>query len=188
MKNDPTLIKKLSKGDIKAFDALFEYYSPRLFGFGMKYLKSEQDAEGLVQEVFIKIWNKRECIDLNKSFHSYLFTIAFNQIKKQFEKRQVISCMVDVLAPEIADDSTEKSLLYRSILNQVVDLLNELPEKKRRIFEMSRFEGLASKEIARKIGLAPKTIDNQISEVIHYLKERVNLSDIAVVLMFYLLM
>jgi RNA polymerase sigma-70 factor (ECF subfamily) len=182
MKTDKTLIKKLKKGDIRAFNQLFEYYSPKLYGFALKYLKSEVEAEGLVQEVFIKIWNKRESLELDKSFHSYLFTIAFNFIKKQFEKRKVVSGIVDVLAPEIADNSTEKGILYRSVLHQVIDLLDELPDKKKKIFEMSRFEGLPSKEIAQRIGLAPKTIDNQISEVIHYLKERVDVNGIAIIL------
>jgi RNA polymerase sigma-70 factor (ECF subfamily) len=69
----------------------------------------------------------------------------------------------------------------------VIDLLNELPDKKRKIFEMSRFEGLPTKEIAKKIGLAPKTVDNQISEVIHYLRQRVDISEIALVLMIFLI-
>ncbi|MBR8534121.1 RNA polymerase sigma-70 factor [Carboxylicivirga sediminis] len=187
MKANKALVNKLAKGDIRAFDQLFEQYSQRLYAFAFKYLKSEVEAEGLVQEVFIKIWNKRQQLNADKSFHSYLFTIAFNQVKKHFEKRQVIHNMVDVLAPDIADDSTEKGILYRSILHQVIDLLNELPEKKRKIFEMSRFQGLPSKEIAKNIGLAPKTVDNQISEVIHYLKERVDISDIAVVLMIFMM-
>lgn len=187
MKTDKTLIKKLRKGDIQAFDKLLECYSSKLYGFAFKYLKSDVEAEGLVQEVFIKIWNKRESLDPEKSFHSYLFTIAFNHIKKQFEKRKVVSGVVDVLAPEIADNSTERGILYRSVLHQVIDLLNELPDKKRKIFEMSRFEGLPSKEIAQRIGLAPKTIDNQISEVIHYLKERVDISEIAVALLIFLI-
>ncbi|TRX66566.1 RNA polymerase sigma factor [Carboxylicivirga sp. M1479] len=188
MKPDPTLIKKLSRGNVKAFDKLFDMYSSKLYAFGFKYLKSNVEAEGLVQDVFIKIWNKREQLNPNKSFHSYLFTIAFNLIKKQFEKRRHVSSVVDVLAPEIADNSTEKSILYRSILHQVIDLLNELPEKKRRIFELSRFEGLSSKEIAKRVDLAPKTIDNQISEVIGYLKKQVDLSEIAVILFVFLLL
>ncbi|MCG8578597.1 MAG: RNA polymerase sigma-70 factor [Bacteroidales bacterium] len=187
MTTEKILVKKLSKGDVKAFDKLFELYSSRLYAFALKYLKSDVDAEGLVQEVFIKIWKKREELKPEKSFKSYLFTIAFNQIKKQFEKRQMIYGMVDVLAPDLADNSTEKSIFYRSVLHQIIDLLNELPEKKRKIFEMSRFEGLPSKEIAHRIGLAPKTIDNQISEVIHYLKERVDISEIAVALLIFLI-
>ncbi|MCU4154396.1 RNA polymerase sigma-70 factor [Carboxylicivirga sp. A043] len=186
MTSEKILVKKLSKGEIKAFDQLFELYSSKLYAFAMKYLKSDVDAEGLVQEVFIKVWKKREELDSNKSFKSYLFTIAFNQIKKQFEKRQLIYGMVDALAPELADNSTERGIFYRSVLHQVIDLLNELPEKKRKIFEMSRFEGLPSKEIAQRIGLAPKTIDNQISEVIHYLKDRVDISEIAVLLLIFL--
>ncbi|WP_430813685.1 RNA polymerase sigma factor [Carboxylicivirga sp. RSCT41] len=188
MTSDKILVKRLSKGDVKAFDKLFELYSSRLYAFALKYLKSDVDAEGLVQEVFIKIWKKHQELDSNKSFKSYLFTIAFNHIKKQFEKRQLIYGMVDVLAPDLADNSTEKGIVYRSVLHQIIDLLNELPEKKRKIFEMSRFEGLPSKEIAHRIGLAPKTIDNQISEVIHYLKERVDISDIAVALLLFLIM
>jgi len=186
MKNNKTLIRKLSKGDIRAFDLLFEYYSGKLYAFGKKYMKSDVEAEELVQEVFIKIWNNRTTLDVEKSFHAYLFTIAFNHIRGHFKKRQVINGIVDGIAFDVPDHSTEKGVLYRSILHQVIDLLNELPTKKKRIFEMSRFEGLPAKEIAKRVGLAPKTIDNQISDVIRYLKERVDISDIAMVLWIFL--
>ena len=89
-KNDRELIKLLQKGNVEAFDSLFEVYSSKLFGFAVKYFKNEADAEELVQEVFVKVWENRQTLKSELSFKSYLFTIALNQIRKYFNKGNVV--------------------------------------------------------------------------------------------------
>lgn len=72
------LIKLLKKGDRLAFDVIYRKYSRRLYGFIFRYVKQETDAEEIIQEVFVKIWQKRDKINIYSSFESFLFTIAHN--------------------------------------------------------------------------------------------------------------
>ena len=81
------LVKQLRKGDLAAFDSLFNTYNKKLFYFAKGYLKSTEDAEGLVQEVFIKIWENRSTLKEHLSFNSYLYTITYNSILKFFRKK-----------------------------------------------------------------------------------------------------
>jgi RNA polymerase sigma-70 factor (ECF subfamily) len=71
-----------------------------------------------------------------------------------------------------SDNSTETAITYRSVLEQIEALLEKLPDKKKKIFHLSRFEGKSAKEIADIVGVSPKTVDNQISEVIGFLRDR----------------
>lgn len=79
--SDAELVEKLRKGDIEAFDAVFDKYSDRLFGFALNYLKSKEEAEGLVQDVFLKIWENRKKLKKDASLKSYLFTISYHNMK-----------------------------------------------------------------------------------------------------------
>ena len=88
--NESQLVKSLSKGEIFAFNALYHEYSNRLYRFALGYLKSEEEAEELVQEVFFKIWEKRKELKEDLSFKSFLFTLAFNLIRKHFRTKVFI--------------------------------------------------------------------------------------------------
>lgn len=85
--SDYNLIAGLKKDNHDSFRLLFDRYSKPLFQFSLRYLKSNEAAEDVVQEVFTKIWSKRKELKTNTSFKSYLFTIALNSIRKQFNKR-----------------------------------------------------------------------------------------------------
>lgn len=180
------LVKQLKEGNIQAFNQLFEAYSSRLYGFGLKYLKSEFEAEELVQDVFLKIWRNHDKLKEKENFHSYLFTIAFNQIKDYFKDKGFYLDMEAQLEIAPVDNSTESSIFYRSVLERIYSLLNNLPEKKQTIFRLSRFEGKSAKEISAIVGVASKTVDNQISEVITYLRENLKDAGPLLWLFFYL--
>ena len=81
------LIEQLRKDDKQAFKSLFEKYGKRLYQFSLKYLRDKEDAEDLLNEVFLKIWEKRHSIKSDTSFQSYLFSIAYNDIRKRFLKK-----------------------------------------------------------------------------------------------------
>ena len=85
---DQLLVKALRKGDFKAFEALFFKYNKNLYYFAKGHLGSSEDAEGLVQEVFIKIWEKREDLKEYLSFNSYIFTITFKAILKYLSEAE----------------------------------------------------------------------------------------------------
>ncbi len=184
---DAVFVKQLKAGDMQAFNKLFEEYGRRLYGFGIKYLKSEEDTEEMVQEIFLKIWRNRERLDVARSFKAYLFTIAFNEIKKFFHKKAVLFELADNYVSSLADHSTEETIDYNLALEHIAGLLDQLPPRRRQIFEMSRFENMPSKEIARHLGISAKTVDNQVSEVIHYLKNNMlgNLGCLLLIMLFF---
>jgi len=158
------LIKKLIKGDTNAFDLLFDRYSRKIYGFALRYLKSEVDAEGVVQDVFLYIWNSRKNIRTDTNFRSYLFTITINLIKKVFRREAYQLRFMEESPALKADNSVDEQLEYASLLEEVDKLIDKLPERRRNIFIKSRKLGMSSKEIAEELGITPGTVDNQVSK------------------------
>ena len=87
LSNDIELVKDLKKGDIIAFEKLFYRYGSKLLYFAKGYLESEEDAKGIIQDVFMKIWENRENLKENQSFNAYLFTITYNFIRMYYRKK-----------------------------------------------------------------------------------------------------
>jgi len=182
--SDDELVEKLRKGDIEAFDAVFEKYSNRLFGFALKYLKSKEETEGLVQDVFLKIWETRKTLKKNASLKSYLFTIAYHNICKFFRKKQLQGKLKEEigLTSDISVD-TEEQIDYHSALEQIEKLIGKLPPKQRAIFVKSRQEGKSTREIAEEMHLAPGTVDNHISAALKFLRKHVSGGNLALSLL-----
>lgn len=172
--NDSFLIEKIRENDIKSFDALFAKYSKRIYGFALRYLKSEVDAEGVVQDVFMYIWSSRSKLKSDTNFRSYLFTITINLIKKVFRREAYQLRFMEESPALKADNSVDEQLEYASLLEEVDKLIDKLPERRRNIFIKSRKLGMSSKEIARELGITAGTVDNQISEALKFLRTRID--------------
>src|SRR5664279_3665964 len=115
IENESQLVHNLSRGNLLAFNTLYKEFSGRLYRFAVGYLKSETEAEELVQEVFTIIWEKRADLKEELSFKSCLFTIAFNIIRKHFRTKAYLS---DYLKAEISDDldmQTSHKITYDSL-------------------------------------------------------------------------
>jgi RNA polymerase sigma-70 factor (ECF subfamily) len=183
--SDEELVEKLRKGDLEAFDTLFEKYSNRLFGFAMKYLKSKEEAEGLVQDVFLKIWENRKKLKKESSLNSYLFTISYHNICKFFRNKQLQGKLKEEigLASEISMD-TEDQINYHSTLEEIEKLIEQLPPKQKVIFLKSRKEGKSTREIAEEMHLAPGTVDNHISAALKFIRKHISGSNLASSLFF----
>lgn len=180
------LVKALSKGEIKAFNDLFQIFGNRIFRFALGYLKSEQDAEELVQDVFMKIWEKRSELRENLSFKSYIFTIAFNIIRKHFVKKALTNKYFEHQVIEDIDLSTIQNIEFQSTKKEIDDLVDQLPARRKEVFIKSRFEGLTVKEIAEEFGTSPRTVENQLGEALKFIREHLEKDDIAGILFFML--
>jgi RNA polymerase sigma-70 factor (family 1) len=171
--DEKLLVKQLSKGNLFAFNTLFRSYGPRLYSFAYRYLKYEGEAEELVQEVFTIVWEKREGLKEELSFKSFLFTISFNIIKKHFRARTYLSEYYKNMVNNDSDGHTSEQITYNSLYQFVNELVSKLPERRKEIFIKSRFEGLSIKEIAENLGISHKTVENQLTDALKYIKANI---------------
>ena len=180
--SDNHLVELLQKGNVAAFDSLFEVYSPKLYGFALKYFKNETDTEELVQEVFVKVWENRQSLKSELSFKSYLFTIALNQIRKHFNKKATSLRYLESLQndPEFSDQVMTDD--YETTLRQIYQIIEQMPPRRREIFMKSKLEGKSSKEIAAELNISAGTVDNQVSEALRYIRSRLNTENISLLL------
>ena len=170
---DSLLIAGLKKASHNSFQKIFELYSNPLFQFSLSYLKSKEAAEDVVQEVFIKIWNQRENIKTDTSFKSYLFTIALNIIRKNFNKLSRVNelkhnVLIDFTEQKFNfDDNTD----YQSLLNELDVLISQMPDKRRQVFIKKKIEEKSLKEIAEELSISTKTVEYHITEAMKFLKQ-----------------
>ncbi|HOK25344.1 MAG TPA: RNA polymerase sigma-70 factor [Bacteroidales bacterium] len=186
IENEEFLVRSLSKGNILAFNTLFKEYSGRLFRFANGYLRSEAEAEEIVQEVFTIIWEKRKDLKDELSFKSYLFTIAFNIIKKYFRRKTYLAEYLNSQIYSDLDISTTDKIDYDSVCDFIRKLVDRLPDRRREIFIKSRFEGLSIKELSEELGISHKTVENQITAALKFLKENLKHEFLPAVLFFFL--
>lgn len=173
-RDDSVLVRQLVNGNILAFNTLFRKYSCRLYRFAIGYLKSDDESEELVQEVFTKVWEKRRDLKEELSFKFYLFTIAFNLIRKHFRtKARLIEYFKTSLLDE-TDLQTSQKITHDSLFQYINELVNQLPERRKRIFIKSRFEGLSIKEIAEELQISHKTVENQLTDALRFIRVNLN--------------
>jgi RNA polymerase sigma-70 factor (ECF subfamily) len=169
-----------------AFYQLYERYSRRLYSFVLRYIKLEADAEEIVQEVFIKIWESRNKIDVYSSFESFLFTIAYNATISQFRKRasekKYLEHLKSLQQAENAPDFTNE-IYFNELHEKVQTLLNELTPRQKEIFQLSREQGLTHEEIAKKLDISINTVKKHITNTLTFLKSHID-SNLMVNLLF----
>ena len=185
--NDKNLVQELKNGNINAFNELFYAYSSKLYHFAYGYIKSKEEAEGIVQDVFVKVWKKREELKEDYLFKSYLFTIAYNQIKKHFRTMAIQNKYHDFL--EATSPETfhiHEDVNYSSLKKQVDNLVNQMPEKRRSVFIKSRFEEKNVREISAEMGISQSTVENHLNQALKFLKQHLKDQHLAGMIFFCL--
>lgn len=162
--NIAQLLTSLKNGETWAFREIFEAYQKKLYHFVFAITKSNFATEDILQEVFLKIWMKKDRIDVSRSFDSYIYTIARNHTYNYL--RGVAN--QESLRKEVwrnlkyCYQQTENTLLlaeYEAIVN---DILEHLPVKKRSIFILSKQQGKSNQEIADLLNISTKTVKNHL--------------------------
>ena len=165
------LYEEMKKGKEYAFDFFFNYYYPGLCVYAQKMISiPEQEARDLVQDVFVKFWNDREKSDIRFSIRSYLFASVKNRCFDLLRKKDR-----NIKVQEITNEAAVTDELFETfVLSELEALFNKsldkLPEHCREVFEMSRLHGLKNREIAAKLDISEKTVENQITKALHILR------------------
>jgi RNA polymerase sigma-70 factor (ECF subfamily) len=172
--NDKTLLNDVKNSDKSAFKKLFHQYHSTLFRFIVYRVHDEDLAEDIVQETFLRVWNNRLKLDPNKSFFSLIAKIGTNLCYDHFRHQEVRVRHKDTIPkPEQSDyDDPQKSQELNELKDEINRIVNEqLPEKCREIFVLSRIEGLANQEIAAILDLSRRTVENQLYRALKILKK-----------------
>lgn len=167
------IIRQFKQGDHHAFRVLYEKHAPKLFAFSKKYLQSNEDAEEIVQDVFLRIWEKRQNIDEHQSFSSYVIQAAKHRIYNSFRKKVNTQLYLDFLlfTDNASKNFTELDVEFNDIKIKAEAAISAMPPKRQEIFRMSRELGLKNKEIAEKLDISIKTVENQMSQALKFLKD-----------------
>lgn len=167
------LVKKLKEGDSFAFEVLFYKYRNKVKGFAIKMVPAQVDPEEVVQEVFVKLWLKKEAVDPEKDFQSYLFSIAkhliLDHLKSAVNRR--IYFVGEHFQQDLLIDENVESNFTEDAEDKLQQLICKIPERRQKIFRMSRFEGLSYKQIAERLNISENTVDSQIRNALAFLRK-----------------
>ena len=185
MKNQLAL--RIRNGDECSFELLFRKYYVRLCGFANKFLKDPEEAREIVQDVFLKLWEKRKDIKPEDSLTSYLFSMTRNKSINKLRRKSVESKYTVILQLVYAENreiSPHESLLANELDNEFTVAVGKLPDKCREIFDLSRIEGLRCSEIASMLQISVKTVEAHMSKALKIL--RIELKDYLMIVLFFL--
>ncbi len=179
------LVSRLRNGNVDAFDRLFGIYSSKLYRFAFSLLKNKEDAEEIVQQVFLKVWEKRSNIDTTKSFKSYLFTISYNlimdELRIRLRQKEYLKYLENFFDPDSL--KSDQKAEYNILKSQIDQIIEELPERRKLIYKLSREKGLSHKEISEQLNISVKTVENQINLTLNIIKKHLG-KNLLLVLLF----
>lgn len=168
-----TFAERLRRDDRSVIDEIYGLYHAKIFRFSLSYLRNEDDAYDIVQEVFIKIWENRFLLKKDTNFDAFLFTVAKNKVLSLFRKRVTENNYKVYLAKveESDADSIEKDIDYDFLKKRYEQLIEKLPPKRKEVFILSRENGLTNKEIAEIKGIAEKTVEDHLTKSLNFFKQ-----------------
>jgi len=171
------LLTRLKEGDILAFDKVYDLYSHKLFSFVFKILKNEDEADDIVQEVFVKIWESRNKLNDYKLLNSYIFTIAYNNsidlIRKRINNKKYIEYLKNSATVNFAS-TTINQLEFNELSNNLKKIITQLPDRQKQVYLLHREKGLTYPEIAQQLGISKNTVENHMVKALKYLHKNMD--------------
>ena len=164
----------LGRTDEKVFEQVFKTHFKALHLYAYTILKDDAIAEEMVQNVFFKLWEKKEQLDIQTSLKAYLYKAVYHE-SLNYLKHQKVKSVHHAYAMHSTDHTSnlaEKKLLQGELENKLQMAMNDLPEQCRTIFQLSRFEELKYREIADTLGLSVKTVENQMGKALKILRSK----------------
>lgn len=175
--NERELLNRISQGDEAAFTEIFHHFSQRIWLFVLKKTKSETIAEEIVQEVFLKLWVKKETATDIDNFSSFLYSMAINKMYDYFKKVAGDSKKLESLWQQVQQSAVsnpvEETIDFRESMEIVNQAIEQLPPQRKKIYLLNRMEGLSYEEIAQQLNISKSTVSNQLVEATKFIREYV---------------
>ncbi len=166
------LIERLNQDDESAFRALYDSLYAKVYRFAYSLTKSRDQADDVVQETFIRLWTNRRDIDAAQSIDAYLFTIARRLVIDMMRSAGSDAALRERLwlRLELEDNTTEETILERNLAEHVAKVVAELPPQQRRVYQLSREQGLTHEEIAEQLQISKNTVKNHIISALRQIR------------------
>ncbi len=160
--------------DIAEFEKLFKAQYSKLCSYANLFLNDPDAAEDVVQEVFFKLWKSRDEISINTTIKSYLFRAVRNGCMNVIDHISVREAykVVNVEDIKYSEENPIDETIVSELEQKIRETIDLLPSERRKIFIMSRFDGLKYREIADRLNISVKTVENQMYQALKFLRER----------------
>ena len=177
MASEDKLIELIKQGDTGAFKTLFDSVYPQLYIYCRRFIPDPEEAKDILQNVFLRFWEKREDIDIHTSLNAYLYRSIQNECLNYLRSIKSIEvCQSEtislLLRDEVEDDDPHSILSVIEIENIMENTIEELPTQCKSIFKLSRINGIKNQEIADKLDISVRTVETQIYRALKTLKSR----------------
>ena len=171
---DETTTSRLLERDEAAFEQVFKTHFKSLHAYAYTMLKDDDEAEEVVQQVFFKLWERMENLHIATSLAAYLYRAVHNESLNFLKHRKVRSehQLHVAYSMKNAMDNPSKNITNKELAERLNAAMNELPEQCRTIFQMSRFEDLKYREIADRLDISVKTVENQMGKALKILRSK----------------
>jgi RNA polymerase sigma-70 factor, ECF subfamily len=171
--NDTHFIELLAKRDESAFEKVFKDNFKKLQSYAITIVGDENVAEEMVQNVFFKLWDRSEKINIQSSIAAYLYRAVYNESCNYLKHQKVKQGFLNYSKHAMSDISTEKAskkVLVTELEQRIKNALNDLPEQCRTVFQLSRFEELKYQQIADTLGISIKTVEAQMGKALRIMR------------------
>lgn len=174
--DEKQLAALLKEGNVYVYELIFRRYYVSLCGFAVRFVQQPEDAEEIVQDVFLKVWEKKNDLLITTSLKSYLFRATYNSCMNvlshaKIENRYASFIRNSSLKNQYLSNPVMDSLAYKDLNDKITAAIERLPEACKEIFKMSRYDGLKYAEIASQLNISVKTVETQISRALSKLRE-----------------
>lgn len=171
---DEELIAEIKAGNMFAFDLFYKRYNKKVFKFVYLILKSEEESENIVQDVFLSLWINRNRIDKNSSAKYYIFTIAYNSaisvIRKKAKEKKFLEYLMTLQRYD--HGSVDLELEYNEAVTNLDKIIENLPPRQKEVFLLHRVDELKYLDIGKRLNISVNTIENHMSRALKTIRSK----------------
>lgn len=176
LKNEEELLARIAMGDQRAFTEIFDFYQRYVYVYGRKMTKSEDQANEIVQDVFLKIWLNREKLNEVKNFGAYLNRVVRNHslnVIRKLAQGARSATKLKINNPE-SENVTDKILDYNESNRILSQAIENLSPQQRTVYTLCHIEGLKYDEVAKKMNLSSRTVQAHMAQALKHIREHFN--------------